>query len=30
MTSANNGELIYNTTTDKIQAYAAGAWVDLN
>jgi hypothetical protein len=30
LTSANNGELIYNTTTDKIQAYAAGAWVDLN
>jgi hypothetical protein len=30
MTSANNGELIYNTTTNKIQAYAAGAWVDLN
>ena len=30
MTSANNGELIYNTTTDKIQAYAAGVWVDLN
>jgi len=30
MSSANNGELIYNTTTDKIQAYAAGAWVDLN
>jgi hypothetical protein len=30
MTSGNNGELIYNTTTDKIQAYAAGAWVDLN
>ena len=30
MTSANNGELIYNTTDDKIQAYAAGAWIDLN
>ena len=30
LTSANNGELIYNTTTDKIQAYASGAWIDLN
>jgi hypothetical protein len=30
MSSENNGELIYNTTTDKIQAYAAGTWVDLN
>jgi hypothetical protein len=30
LTSANNGELIYNTTTNKIQAYASGAWVDLN
>jgi hypothetical protein len=30
MSNDNNGELIYNTSTDKIQAYAAGVWVDLN
>jgi hypothetical protein len=30
LTSANNGELIYNTTTNKVQAYANGAWVDLH
>jgi hypothetical protein len=30
LTSANNGELIYNTTTDTVQAYAAGVWVDLH
>jgi hypothetical protein len=27
---AQNGLLIYNTTTDKIQARAAGVWVDLH
>ena len=30
LTSANNGELIYNTTSDTVQAYAAGVWVDLH
>jgi hypothetical protein len=25
-----NGMIIYNTTTDKFQGYAAGAWVDLH
>ena len=30
LTSLRNGMLIYNTTTDKIQARAASAWVDLN
>jgi hypothetical protein len=25
-----NGMILYNTTTDKIQAYAGGAWVDLH
>lgn len=25
-----NGMIIYNTTTDKFQGYAGGAWVDLN
>jgi hypothetical protein len=25
-----NGMILYNTTTDKLQAYAAGAWVDLH
>lgn len=30
LTSANYGELIYNTTTDTVQAYAAGVWVDLH
>lgn len=25
-----NGDIIYNTTTSKIQAYAGGAWVDLH
>lgn len=28
--TAVNGMQIYNTTTDKLQAYAAGAWVDLH
>ena len=28
--SVNNGSVIYNTTTDKLQVYAAGAWVDLH
>jgi len=28
--TATNGMILYNTTTDKIQAYAAGAWVDLH
>jgi hypothetical protein len=30
LTTANNGELIYNTTTDTVQAYANGVWVDLH
>lgn len=30
LTSGNNGELIYNTTTNKVQAYANGTWVDLH
>lgn len=28
--SPTNGEFIYNTTTDKLQIRAAGAWVDLH
>ena len=28
--TAANGMVIYNTTTDKVQARAAGAWVDLH
>lgn len=28
--TATNGLQIYNTTTDKLQVYAAGAWVDLH
>lgn len=28
--SAQNGDMIYNTSTNKIQAYANGSWVDLN
>lgn len=28
--SSVNGELIYNTDTDTVQAYAAGSWVDLH
>ena len=27
---AQNGYLIYNTTTNKIQGYANGSWVDLH
>jgi hypothetical protein len=30
MSSLNNGELIYNTDTNKVQAYANGVWVDLH
>jgi hypothetical protein len=30
MSAVNNGELIYNTDTNKVQAYANGAWVDLH
>lgn len=30
ITSPGNGMLIYNSTTDKVQARAAGAWVDLH
>jgi hypothetical protein len=30
LTSDNNGELIYNTTDNKVQAYADGIWVDLH
>lgn len=30
MSSANNGELIYNTDINKVQAYANGVWVDLH
>jgi hypothetical protein len=25
-----NGQLIYNSTTNKFQGYAAGVWADLN
>ena len=25
-----NGQVIYNSTTDKLQAYAGGTWVDLH
>jgi len=28
--TASNGMMIYNTTTDKAQVYAGGAWVDLH
>lgn len=28
--SAENGDVIYNTTTNKFQGYANGAWVDLH
>ena len=28
--SASNGMLIYNTTDNKFQGYANGAWVDLH
>jgi len=28
--SATNGDVIYNTTTNKFQGYANGAWVDLH
>jgi hypothetical protein len=28
--SASNGDIIYNTTTNKFQGYANGTWVDLN
>lgn len=28
--SSSNGELIYNTDTNKVQAYASGSWVDLH
>lgn len=30
LTSENNGELIYNSTVAKIQAYASGTWVNLH
>jgi len=29
-TNQENGEIIYNTTTNKVQAYANGVWVDLH
>lgn len=25
-----NGIIVYNTTTDKFQGYAAGSWIDLH
>ena len=25
-----NGSIVYNTTTNKLQVYSAGAWVDLH
>jgi hypothetical protein len=28
--TAANGDLIYNTTDSKIQAYAGGSWVNLH
>lgn len=28
--TATNGDMIYNTTTNKFQGYAGGAWVDLH
>tara|TARA_R100001244_G_scaffold21536_1_gene22844 strand:+ start:282 stop:500 length:219 start_codon:yes stop_codon:yes gene_type:complete len=30
LTSPFNGLLIYNTSTDKIQAYVDGAWTDMH
>jgi hypothetical protein len=30
LTSANYGELIYNTSYDKVQTYTPGGWQDLN
>jgi hypothetical protein len=28
--AASNGYVIYNTTTNKLQVYANGSWVDLH
>jgi hypothetical protein len=28
--SAENGDMIYNTSTNKFQGYANGIWVDLH
>ena len=28
--TASNGEMIYNTTVNKIQAYQNGAWINID
>lgn len=30
LTGVNNGRIIYNSTTNKLQVYAGGIWVDLH
>lgn len=30
LVNVNNGSMVYNSSTSKLQVYAAGSWVDLN